>query len=170
MNIRVLVTNGHRGTLVAGAEIFPCALGPAGIQLQKREGDGVTPAGRFQLRAIWYRADRIARPDTALPINVITPDDGWCDAPKDDNYNRPVKLPYRASAEALWRDDHVYDLVVILGHNDDPVIPHKGSAIFLHIANPDFRPTEGCVAIQGDALNKLVAVLDANSCLEIMAT
>jgi L,D-peptidoglycan transpeptidase YkuD (ErfK/YbiS/YcfS/YnhG family) len=170
MNIRVTGTTGHHGTLVVGNEKFPCALGSAGVQVQKREGDGSTPAGRFQLRAIWYRADRMAVDDTALPSHVITPGDGWCDAPEDKNYNRRVKLPYPAAAEALWRDDHVYDLLVILGHNDDPVVPHAGSAIFLHIANPDFGPTEGCIAIQSDALIRLVTLLDAKSYIEIMGS
>ncbi|WP_211488879.1 L,D-transpeptidase family protein, partial [Escherichia coli] len=75
----------------------------------------------------------------------------WCDAPDDPNYNRPVKHPYRASAEKMWREDHLYDLVVILGQNDDPVVPGAGSAIFFHLAKEletGFRPTEGCVALR----------------------
>lgn len=139
------------GVLTAGGERFDCALGRTGILMEKRESDGGTPAGCFPLRALRYRADRLAAPATALPYAAIEPQDGWCDAPDDPNYNRPVKHPYRASAEKMWREDHLYDLVVILGQNDDPVVPGAGSAIFFHLAKEletGFRPTEGCVALR----------------------
>src|SRR5437762_11913947 len=87
------------------------AIGPAGIAVKGGEGDGITPRGHFPVREIFYRADRIAAPRTSLPLRRIGPDDGWCDAPDDPNYNRLVKLPYPASAEHMWRDDHPYDLV-----------------------------------------------------------
>src|ERR1700722_8942881 len=124
-----------------------CAIGPAGIAAKAAEGDGVTPSGVFPLRQIFYRADRIAKPQSILPIRITEKNDGWCDAPADPNYNRLVKLPYPASAEHMWRDDHLYDLVVVVGFNDDPVLPGKGSAIFLHLAKPDYSPTAGCVAL-----------------------
>ncbi|MBT5571171.1 MAG: L,D-transpeptidase family protein [Alphaproteobacteria bacterium] len=169
MNLIVTSVNGHRGVLKAGAAEYRCALGPAGIWLQKQEGDGVTPAGQFPMRALWYRADRLPRPRTGLPVHEIRRESGWCDAPEDPNYNRPVQLPYPASAEHLWRADHVYDLVVTLGHNDDPVVSHAGSAIFLHIASPDFSPTEGCVAIDRDALVEILGALDTQSHIDISA-
>jgi L,D-peptidoglycan transpeptidase YkuD (ErfK/YbiS/YcfS/YnhG family) len=126
------------------------ALGPAGIAHKTGEGDGITPRGSFPVREIFYRADRIAKPRTALPLRAIAKDDGWCDAPDDPNYNRLVKLPYGASAEEMWRADHLYDLVVVLGYNDDPVVPGKGSAIFLHLAQNDYSHTQGCVALGYD--------------------
>ena len=125
----------------------PCAIGPAGIGSKLREGDGVTPRGVFALREIFYRADRLAAPRVSLPLRVIAADDGWCDAGDDPNYNRLVKLPYGASAETLWREDGLYDLVAVIGFNDHPVVAGKGSAIFLHIAKPDYAPTAGCVAL-----------------------
>ena len=124
-----------------------CAIGPAGISRKVSEGDGATPLGVFALREIFYRADRVAPPRSILPLRVIAKDDGWCDAPGDENYNRLVKLPYPASAENLWRDDDVYNILVVIGFNDDPVVADKGSAIFLHLARPDYRPTAGCVAL-----------------------
>ena len=139
------------GLLRAGGAHFECALGRAGILPVKREGDGGTPLGVFPLRALRYRADRMAAPETALPATALEEDDGWCDAPDDPNYNRPVKHPYPTSAEKMWRDDRLYDLVVILGQNDDPVIPGQGSAIFFHLAketDAGLRPTEGCVALR----------------------
>lgn len=130
-----------------GAGPRRCAIGPAGIARKLSEGDGVTPLGVFPLREIFYRADRIAKPKSVLPARAIAQDDGWGDAPGDKNYNRLVKLPYPASAEHLWRDDHIYDLVAVIGFNDDPVVADKGSAIFLHLAKPDYLPTAGCVAL-----------------------
>jgi L,D-peptidoglycan transpeptidase YkuD (ErfK/YbiS/YcfS/YnhG family) len=134
-----------------------CALGRGGVRADKREGDGATPAGRWRMRALLFRPDRVPHtPLTGLPLRALRPEDGWCDDPADPLYNKPVKLPFRASAERLWREDGVYDLIVVLGYNDDPPEPGKGSAIFLHIARPDFTPTEGCVALARD---DLVAVI-----------
>ena len=136
-----------------------CAIGPAGIAAKSAEGDGVTPRGVFPLRQIFYRADRIAKPDSFLPVRAMEPDDGWCDAPADANYNRLVKLLYPASAENMWRDDHLYDLVAVVGFNDDPVVAGKGSAIFLHLAKPDYLPTAGCVALSEADLRAALAQL-----------
>ena len=130
-----------------GAGPKACAIGPAGIGDKRAEGDGVTPRGTFAIREIFYRADRLAAPRVALPLRMIATDDGWCDASDDPNYNRLVKLPYGASAETMWREDGLYDLVAVIGFNDHPVVAGKGSAIFLHIAKPDYAPTAGCVAL-----------------------
>ena len=144
----LLVSMSSRGAVLDwGDGPRRCAIGPAGIAAKSAEGDGVTPRGVFPLRRIFYRADRIAKPDSILPIRVTRPDDGWCDAPADPHYNQLVKLPYPASAEHMWRDDSLYDLVAVVGFNDDPVVPGKGSAIFLHLARPDYSPTAGCVAL-----------------------
>jgi L,D-peptidoglycan transpeptidase YkuD (ErfK/YbiS/YcfS/YnhG family) len=148
-----------------------CALGPRGVvsAAGKREGDGASPAGVWPLRRVLYRPDRRPPPATALPTSPLAPDDGWCDAPDDPAYNRPVKLPYPASAERLWRDDHVYDLIVVLGHNDDPVVAGAGSAIFLHLARPDFPPTEGCVALDAADLEALLRRARPGDALTIAA-
>ncbi len=144
-----------------------CALGRAGLARQKREGDGATPMGRFVMRELFYRPDRLAAPRTVLPVRALDPDDGWCDDPADPRYNRRVTLPYRASAERLWRADHLYDLVVPLGYNDDPVIAGAGSAIFLHAARPDYRPTEGCVALALDDLLRVLAEAEPTSAVTV---
>ncbi len=132
-----------------------CAVGRSGISADKREGDGATPVGDFLAREVFYRADRMVKPPTKLPCRPLAEADGWCDDPADPRYNRAVTLPYAASHEELMRHDGLYDLVVVLGYNDDPVIAGLGSAIFLHVAAPDFAPTEGCVAL---ALTDLQAV------------
>lgn len=156
------------GTAVWGETMFRCALGRTGIARDKREGDGTTPLGRFPMRRLLYRQDRIALPRTLLSVQALDPKAGWCDDPADKHYNQKVTLPYPASAEQLWREDALYDLIVPLGYNDAPVVAGNGSAIFLHIAKPDYGPTEGCVAL---ALNDLIQVLgqaDELSCVEVV--
>jgi L,D-peptidoglycan transpeptidase YkuD (ErfK/YbiS/YcfS/YnhG family) len=159
MDIRVVAAPGATtGVLSWDGTEMPCALGRAGIRPDKREGDGATPAGVFALRRLLYRADRLPAPRTFLESAPIHPDDGWCDDPADPRYNRPVRLPYPARHEALWRDDALYDLLVVLGYNDDPPVPGAGSAIFLHVATADYAPTAGCVALaQDDLLTLLTA-------------
>lgn len=137
----------HAGWLKIGTRSVPCTLGPGGIVRRKNEGDASTPAGLWPLRCLYYRSDRIPRPRTGLQAHPIRRDLGWCDAARDRFYNRPVTLPYNAGAERLFRDDHVYDLLVVLGHNDAPVTPGGGSCIFFHLMRPDARATEGCVAV-----------------------
>ena len=140
-----------------------CALGRGGVAAMgtKREGDGATPAGLWPMRRLFYRADRMATPATRLPVTALTPTDGWCDAPGDAAYNQLVQHPYPASAEHLWREDEVYDLIVVLGFNDAPVVAGRGSAIFLHVARPDYSPTDGCVAL--DRADLLVCLEKAST-------
>ena len=137
-----------------------CALGRGGIvpAPHKREGDGATPAGTWPMREVLFRADRLGEIVTTLSCRELAPEDGWCDDPVDPEYNRPVRLPYPGRCEKLWLKDHVYDVIVPLGYNDDPVVPGRGSAIFLHVAAPGFVPTAGCVAL---ALPDLLALLRA---------
>ena len=149
-----------------------CAIGKAGAIAapDKREGDNRSPLGTWTMHEVWYRPDVYPEgPKTALPVRATRPDDGWCDAPGDPNYNRPVTLPYPASAERMWRDDHVYDLVVILGHNDDPPVPGLGSAIFMHLARDGYPGTEGCVALERSDLEKVLAAARPGDSVEITA-
>jgi L,D-peptidoglycan transpeptidase YkuD (ErfK/YbiS/YcfS/YnhG family) len=140
-----------------GERVMRCAMGPAGSVENKCEGDSATPVGRFAFRYLLYRPDRLRPPPTGLNLRPLSPRDGWCDDPNDVLYNRPVTLPYRARHERLWRDDDIYDLIVVLGHNDDPVVPGAGSAVFLHVARPDFSPTAGCIVLSKDDLLALLA-------------
>lgn len=147
-----------------------CALGRAGVRpaAEKREGDGASPLGVWPMRRVLYRPDREPAPRTRLPSAALTPQDGWCDAPGDPSYNRPVRLPYPASAEHMWREDRVYDLIVILGHNDDPPVSPMGSAIFLHLIQPDGAPTAGCVAVQRADMLDLLALAQPGDALAIL--
>jgi L,D-peptidoglycan transpeptidase YkuD (ErfK/YbiS/YcfS/YnhG family) len=146
-----------------GAGPRRCAIGRAGIGDKRGEGDGITPRGTWPLRRVYYRPDHVDTPRCALPVTAIKPDDGWCDAPGDPHYNRLVRLPFAGSHERMWRADRLYDLVLVIGYNDDPVVPGKGSAMFLHLARPDFGPTEGCVALTlGDALAALAQLREGD--------
>jgi L,D-peptidoglycan transpeptidase YkuD (ErfK/YbiS/YcfS/YnhG family) len=153
--------------LSAGNLVFPVALGRGSIRTNKREGDGATPRGRFKLLRLWWRADRLPRPKTSLPLRLIRKDDGWCEDPSDRNYNRTVKLSPTSTADRLWRDDHLYDLIIELDHNTRPRIPYRGSAVFIHFARKDFTPTAGCVALKHGDLQKLLARLARDCWIEI---
>jgi L,D-peptidoglycan transpeptidase YkuD (ErfK/YbiS/YcfS/YnhG family) len=158
-----------RGRLQWKSRVVDCTLGKGGARVDKHEGDGATPIGRYTFRRVLFRADKAAAPRTRLPTAPIAQDDGWCDASGDAAYNRPVKLPYPASAERLWRDDALYDIVVVLGHNDDPVVDGAGSAIFMHLRRDDHGPTEGCVGLARDDLLDLLANLQPGDEIEISA-
>lgn len=135
----------------------------------KQEGDGASPAGRWAARRVFFRPDRVAAPETGLPVIALRPEDGWCDDPREASYNRLIPLPCCGSHERLWRDDSVYDLIVELGFNDDPPIPGQGSAIFLHIARPGYIPTEGCIALAEADLLEVLKRLGGESVIEIRA-
>lgn len=148
------------GRAMLGDKMFRCALGRSGIRQEKQEGDGTTPVGRFPLRRVFYRPDRDAAPTTNLPRQALTPQDGWCDDVSDDSYNRQILLPCAARHEEMWRSDELYDRVVVIGHNDAPIIPGRGSAVFLHVAGTGFAPTEGCVAFAKSDLDEILAQID----------
>jgi len=145
------------------------ACGKAGVTTGKREGDHASPAGTFPLLRAFYRPDRLAVPRTALPLAVLKTQDGWCDDSADPRYNTLVTLPYPASHEELWRADGLYDVIVVIGYNTGPVVPGKGSAIFLHCASPDFAGTEGCIAVAREALVPLLGLLGPRSTITIKA-
>ncbi|MCR5873883.1 L,D-transpeptidase family protein [Phenylobacterium sp. J426] len=165
----MIFTATAEGWLDLGDRRVRCALGPAGVvpAAEKREGDGASPAGVWPIREVWYRPDKGPPPACGLRVHAMSEHDGWCDDPADPQYNRHVTLPYPASAERLWRDDHVYDIVVVLGHNDDPPVPGLGSCIFLHLCKPGFPPTEGCVAIARADLEDLLATAQPGDAVEI---
>lgn len=154
--VRRLRASATRGVLEYGHYRMRCALGRGGIRALKREGDGATPRAAMRLLSVYYNPTRGSRPASALDVRAIRSNDGWCDDPKDRNYNRAVRHPYAASAEHLWRADAVYDLIVVLDYNIRPRRRGAGSAIFMHVARPGYQPTEGCIALQPADLLKLL--------------
>lgn len=133
------------------------AHGRGGITSNKREGDGATPTGTLRLVRVLYRADRVPPPRCGVSVEPLSPQDGWCDESTDVAYNQLVRLPYPANHEALWRDDAVYDIIGVLDWNLSPVVPGKGSAIFFHVATPDYAPTAGCIALALPDMQKVLA-------------
>ena len=144
---------------------YRCAIGKNGFVSaeEKQEGDLRTPLGTYELRELWVRQDKVQPPATELPLRIITQEDGWCDDVSHTDYNKHVTLPFDGRHEKLWRDDDCYDLMIPLGYNDDPPIAGKGSAIFLHVAKPDFSGTEGCVALAKEDLLGMLGQLSKES-------
>lgn len=157
------------GEMLGPAFCAPCLFGEAGIipAAEKREGDKASPIGVWPVRRALFRADRIDAPASALRLDAITDDDGWCDDPEDRAYNRQIRRPYAGNHEILTRQDNLYDLIIVLGHNDDPPIPGLGSAIFLHCQNPDGKPTAGCLALPRDDVLELLRRLRPGDEIEI---
>jgi L,D-peptidoglycan transpeptidase YkuD (ErfK/YbiS/YcfS/YnhG family) len=155
------------GKLRAGPIVVRCALGRAGIRHDKKEGDHATPPGAFRLLSVFFRAERFPRQAWLLPMRRIKPSDGWCDDPRSPLYNRRVDLPCRVSHEKMWREDRLYDLVIVLNYNIRPCRKNRGSAIFLHCAGPDYMPTDGCIALRPDDLRRLLPRLSRKTVLTI---
>lgn len=165
--IRHIAANGHVASLCVGETAFACSIGPAGITYNKSEGDGATPAGRWPLRYVMYRPDRVIRPVTGLPVEPLQSDSGWCDDPASRHYNTPVRLPCPFSHEKLWRNDHLYDVVVVLGHNDTPPVAGKGSAIFMHLRAPGGTATQGCIGLKQNHLRHVLSHAGPGTILHI---
>lgn len=152
-----------------GDKRWRCVVGAGGVREDKVEGDAATPVGEFPLRRIYFRNDRLVLPKVRLPARPIAEHDGWCDDPRSPSYNRLVRTPNEWSHEKMWREDGLYDLVVVVGYNDDPPEGEWGSAIFLHIARDDLPGTQGCVAFSRDDLMELVALLTPQTRLRVLS-
>ena len=162
--MELLVINNH--LFVEGRQM-QCAIGLNGLTENKQEGDLSTPMGTFHFDKIYYRADRLGNKEFIIDSSKISKNDGWCDDQKSDLYNQYIRFPFQESAEHLYRDDHIYDIVCVLNYNTSPIIPGRGSAIFLHIAKPGFLGTEGCIAIEREELIEIATNLTTNSTIEI---
>lgn len=160
--------NPREGRLILAHGARRAALGKSGVAALKREGDGATPYGRFLIRQVLYRADRVKRPRTPFPVRAIRACDGWCEDPADRNYNRFVRLSSNSSADRLTRVDHLYDLILVLGHNDRPRVRGRGSAIFVHLARPSYSPTAGCIALSRHDLLMLLAQARRGSMIAVI--
>ena len=152
-----------------GAKRWRCTMGAGGVREDKVEGDAATPAGSFPLRRIYFRNDRLVLPKLHLPARPINRHDGWCDDPRAPTYNRLVHIPNDWSHEKMWREDGLYDLVVVVGYNDDPPEGEWGSAIFLHIARDDYAGTQGCVAFSRDDILELLPLLTRETRLRVLS-
>ena len=157
------------GWATLGPRRWRCTVGEGGIREDKVEGDAATPVGEYPLRRLYFRNDRLVLPKVRLPARPISEHDGWCDDPQSPTYNRLVHVPNEWSAEKMWREDELYDLVVVVGYNDDPPEGEWGSAIFLHIARKDYSATKGCVALAQADLLELVTLIGPATRLRVLA-
>lgn len=141
------VISGSSAIMHFAGRHLSAAIGRGGVRSDRHEGDGSTPTGFLPLRRILYRSDRLHLPNISVTSEPLTKSDGWCDDTEYPDYNHQVLLPHPASHEKLWLENRLYDIIGVLGYNDDPIIPGRGSAIFLHVADPEMQPTEGCIAL-----------------------
>ena len=162
--MELLVKNNH---LFVKGQQLQCAIGLNGLTENKREGDLSTPIGTFHFDKIYYRADRLGHMEFFIDSAIIGKDDGWCDDQKSDLYNQYIQFPFEGSAEHLYREDQIYDIICVLNYNTSPIIPGRGSAIFMHIAKPGFLGTEGCIAIESEALIGIATNLTTTSTIII---
>ena len=146
---------------------FRCALGKAGIKKKKKEGDNITPEGTFKIIRVYYRRDKIKNISTLIKKKEIKKKIGWCDDPVSSVYNKEIKLPSKFSHEKLYRKDNLYDLILVLNYNINPIIKNKGSAIFIHIAKKNYEPTAGCIALKKKDLLKLLKNIKKNTKIKI---
>jgi L,D-peptidoglycan transpeptidase YkuD (ErfK/YbiS/YcfS/YnhG family) len=167
LRVRPRAGNKSQGWLSAGPLAIPVALGRGGIRANKREGDGGTPRGDFRLVRLWYRADRHPPPRTRLPVRRITRDVAWCEDPQDRRYNRPFRRGATEPGDRLRREDALYDFIIEIDHNTRPRVAGRGSAVFIHVARPGFRPTAGCVALTMPRLRWLLTRVGPQTRIEI---
>ena len=147
---------------------FRCSLGKAGIGKKKIEGDNITPKGTFKIIKIYYRSDRIKKIKSKFKLIKIKKNIAWCDDPQSRNYNQLIKLPSKYSYENLFKKNNIYDLILVLNFNINPIIKNRGSAVFIHVAKRNYKPTAGCIALKKDHLIKLVNNLKKNVVVKIM--
>ena len=144
-----------------------CSIGKRGISIKKKEGDKRTPKGEFKLKYILYRKDRVFDLKTALKKIKIDKKMGWCDDPKSSYYNKIIKYPFKYRSEKLWRKDNIYDIIIIIDYNLNPVIKNKGSAIFLHIAKRNYQSTDGCIAVNKKNIKLLLSKINKKTKIKI---
>jgi len=165
----------NRAHAILESKEYRCSIGKNGLAYDKKEGDNCTPIGQFPLRQVFYRPDKINPTEirTNLPTQALNPSDGWCDEPQASEYNQFVNLETfnaQISYENLWRTDDIYDLIIVVGYNDDPVITGKGSAIFIHIARENYTGTAGCIAFSKSDLLEILSCLSKDSSLIVLPT
>ena len=137
-----------------------CAIGKKGIGRKQKEGDQITPRGTFRVKDILYRKDKINYLRSVIKKTPIKRNMGWCDDPKSKDYNKLIKYPFNYKSEKLYRSNNIYDIILVLNFNMHPIKKNKGSAIFIHISNNKYSPTQGCIAIKKKELIKLIKFIN----------
>jgi len=156
----------NKDTLICDDFQFKCSIGKNGLKKNKLEGDNCTPIGTFSLGPVYYRSDRVHKPDTKLKTLRLNKQMGWCDDPKNINYNKVVKLNKKIKAEKLYRKEKIYDVIIVINYNTKKVLKNKGSAIFIHVTN-NYKPTKGCVSLSLNDIEILLKIIKKNSKIKI---
>jgi len=146
---------------------FKCSIGKNGITKNKIEGDLKTPKGIYRIIQCFYRSDRVKIIKSKLKFIPITKNMGWCDDPSSKNYNQLIKLPNKFSHEKFFIKENIYDVILVLNYNMNPTIKNKGSAIFIHIANKNYKPTKGCIALKKKDLIKILKRINTKTQIQI---
>tara|TARA_Y100000590_G_scaffold429291_1_gene541714 strand:+ start:2972 stop:3463 length:492 start_codon:yes stop_codon:yes gene_type:complete len=137
----------NKDKLIIGNHIFKCCIGKKGVNKYKKEGDLSTPKGEFKFGTLYYRKDRVLKPNTKLKTKVIKPNMGWCNDSFHKFYNKEINIHKKIKHEKLFRKDRKYDYFIVINYNTKKTIPNKGSAIFLHLTK-NYHSTEGCIALK----------------------
>ena len=162
----MLIKLKNKDTLQFDDFVFKCTIGKKGISSKKKEGDLCTPKGTFSIKNLYYRSDRLLKPQTKIIIKKIKKNMGWCNDPKSNKYNSLVTVKEKIRYEKMYRKDHKYDIVVVIGYNLKKPIPYKGSAIFIHLTN-NYKPTAGCIASNKKDLLILLKLINKKTEIKI---
>ena len=156
----------NKDTLICDDFQFKCSIGKNGLKKNKLEGDKCTPKGTFSLGPVYYRGDRIDKPNTKLKTFKINKQMGWFDDSNNINYNKEIKLNKKIKAEKLYRKDKIYNIIIVINYNTRRIIRGKGSAIFIHVTN-NYKPTKGCLALSLNDIEILLKIIKKNSKIKI---
>ena len=137
---------------------FKCSIGKNGLKFKKKEGDKCTPKGIFKIGKVYYRPDRVNKPETKLSLKKITKRMLWCNDPNNKKYNKEVLLNKYIKGEKLYRKSNSYDILIVIEYNTKKTRPFKGSAIFIHITK-NYKPTLGCIALKKNDLLVLLKII-----------
>ena len=146
-----------------------CSIGKRGIGNKKKEGDLITPKGLYKIKCVLYRKDRIKKVMSKIKKIIIKKNMGWCDDPRSKAYNKIIKLPSNFSYEKLYRKNNIYDIILVLNYNMNPIIKNKGSAIFIHISKKNYKKTEGCIGLKKTHLLKILEIIEKNTKVKIVS-
>ena len=162
----MLIKLKNKDTLKLDDYILKCSIGKNGIKSKKKEGDKCTPKGVFSLGKLYYRADKVKKPTTKISTKIIKKNMGWCDDVTSKFYNKEMKINKNIKHEKLYRNDNVYDYLIIINYNTKKIKPGKGSAIFLHLTK-NYKKTLGCVAVKKKDFLIILKLITKNTRIKI---
>ena len=162
----MLITLKNKEFLILDDFVFKCAIGINGIKSKKKEGDKVTPSGKFSLGKLYYRADRVEKPETKMATKIIKKNMGWCNDPSSKYYNKEILINKKIKHEKLFRKDNSYDYFIVINYNIKKIKSFKGSAIFLHLTK-NYKPTAGCIALKKTDFEVLLKIINKKTKIKI---